>query len=191
MTFVSVEQIREIALELKAGGVEPNVAQIARRMRKTTGHVRWLVFNKYQGYGLEKNVMVSKKYASKKAETFALLRKSSQEIRENGCVVSPHTLSQKIGWKRRRLIEYLSDHPLLAQQLVLDTDIAAKIWNEARNILSSGEAVTRLGLAEKTGHCYSKVNTVLNANPDWIKELGVVRAPYGSGVHKKLHKTNV
>lgn len=188
MTYVSVDQLQYTALQLKAEGTEPNCAQIAKRMGKTQKHIRHLVWEKYQGYGLEKVIVKSVKYSLKKAPNFSALRIARQKVAAREGIVCTGALSREVGWNRRRLTNYLNRYPLLANELSLVTDFDAHIWNLSCRLLNEGKKLTREVIAD-AAHCpYDLVRDILHRHPAWIEDLGICRADRGSGVFIRQRK---
>lgn len=184
--YVSIDTIRATALELKTKGVEPNSAQIAKRLGQTRQHVYYLVTKKYIGHGLDSVVVLNEQYTRKKVGNFVLLRNATRELRSCGRIPCLDNLSAQVGWSRKALREYLVRYPLLAKELDLDTDLASCVWDAARVILSRGETLTRLSLSQETGYRYRTIGEVLSQHPRWVEALGVVRAPNNSGVCMQL-----
>lgn len=184
--MMSVEEICQIALQLKAEGVEPNCAQIARRVGRRRIHISHLVHTKYAGFGLETVVVKNQRYALAKHRNLQTLRQAARVIDETGRIVSIATLVEVTKWKRKRVWFYIDRYPHLVEELDLHPDSASALWDAAHRIVVRDEGVTRIALVQESRLSYRTIFNILKQYPDWKDELGIHDSSWGSGVARKL-----
>ncbi len=189
MAYVSVEQIRQAALQLIAQNKPPNCTGVAKRLKIKTRHLRYLIFEKYPLFSISE-VIVTRGETWNLEVVYEKYRDSVVNIRESGNLpcVSRMAVILKIRLDSAR--RFLRLHTDFSDKLNLVSEDESAMWEGARKMLARGEQVTRLTLAREIGRSYTTVNSILKQHPRWIQHLGILRAENGSGVHKKLHKNN-
>lgn len=123
----------------------------------------------------------------KQPQLYRQYETAARAIRDKGVLPSLSTLATHLKWRLKRVQKYLQSHPDLAERLHLYTEYEAQMWQAARAMLSRGEHVTRLGLADEMRCAYQTVQRVLRGRSSFLKDLGICRAPRCSGVGKRVH----
>ncbi len=188
MAYVSVEQIRQVALQLIAEKKVPNCTEVARRLKKNRRHVRYLIFEKYHPPISE--VIVTRGETWNLEVIYEKYRRSVVSIREEGNLPCVSRMAVILKIRPDSAKRFLRLHTDFTNKLNLVSEDESAMWEKARKMLARGEQVTRLTLAQEIGRSYTTVNSILKQHPRWIQDLGILRAENGSGVYKKLHKNN-
>lgn len=165
----------------------PNCTNLARAAGVNRRLLSHALNDKWPSLGQELNIVRSKGSDWKQKKVFKLYRDAGMKIRGEGDLPCFKLLAEKLGYRRKRVIKYLAQHPKLAEDLCLYDDDESLMWRSARAILQRNEEVTRLKLADEMDRSYGTVMRILKTRPKWVDELCIVRAGRNSGVRKRLY----
>jgi hypothetical protein len=185
---VSLNTMRTAASQLRSQHLQVNCAALARLVglpRRTLSDTLNLHKPRLKQ---EIGVECCKGTSWRQPQFYHLYETAARTICEGGVLPTPSSLATQLGWRLKRVQRYLHLHPKLAKRLNLYTEYEAQMWRAARTLLSRGERVTRLGLADEMNCSYQTILKVIRGRPTFTQDLGMCRAPRCSGVGKRLHK---
>ncbi len=184
--FIPLTDVREVISRKKLLGLHVNVTSVARTLkvnrRTLGGHLE-----PQQELCAKLGIERSSGWSWKTPEIHRNYELAVRAIKENGGLPSPASLVEHTELSRGHVLRYLTRYPELAKRLGVVKDDVARVWYEGHVMIAAGVPVTRLGLAERAQVSYTRLNVILKANRSFVRTLQIARAPYASGVRKKLY----
>lgn len=177
--IIPLESVARVATKLQKRRIHTNIAAIARFMnvprRTLADHLkddRELMAQ----LGIER--CTGKSWMTN--DIHAQYRRAARAIKKAGGLPSVLSLSQALGFRRKRIVRYLREHRALALQLGIVDDYAGLVFQAGSDMLNAEVPVTRTALAAQAGICYAKLAKVLKTHPEFVKRLKISRASYGT-----------